>query len=359
VQAGWVLRVRRSLVWGPWGPWTDVSLTPGKQNQALRLATSPGCFLPRCCAGTEGAGAGSSRQGECEQGGQGEGQAGRRQAGWAAPCPGRGAAKGQAWGETGQRGGRSLVGHCRQKQAGGQALKGPSPFTQAPPERRGVLARCWHGFAEETGGKASPAWGCWGGLGRCLASEWGSARWAGGQGSWSWGLALGGTLRGQGQALHPPEREAGQFAQPRLISQRDGSSHPLPAASPSQGERPPGWERGPCRSAAVAGGSLPFGGWQGPPPEPPHRHSMARVCSAPWYCSPLPQAGNMCDELAGPQAGAWVAGAGGRTGEGSRPALCLLPLRQLAGARRVSRHRSRHGTPLPRCGAVVRPQTRR
>ncbi|XP_054694482.1 N-alpha-acetyltransferase 80 [Grus americana] len=33
-----------------------------KQNQALRLVTSSGCFLPRCCAGTEGTGAGSSGQ---------------------------------------------------------------------------------------------------------------------------------------------------------------------------------------------------------------------------------------------------------------------------------------------------------
>ncbi|XP_075015197.1 N-alpha-acetyltransferase 80 isoform X1 [Calonectris borealis] len=35
---------------------------PGKQNQALRLATSRGCFLPLCRTGTEDAGAGSSRQ---------------------------------------------------------------------------------------------------------------------------------------------------------------------------------------------------------------------------------------------------------------------------------------------------------
>ena len=50
------------------GPWTDMSFTLGKQNQGLWLALSLGCFLPRCCTGTEGAGAGSSRQGECEQG---------------------------------------------------------------------------------------------------------------------------------------------------------------------------------------------------------------------------------------------------------------------------------------------------
>lgn len=57
------------------GPQTDVSFTPGKQNQALGLATSLGCFLPLCRAGSEGAGSGSSRQGECE-GGEGEGCAG-------------------------------------------------------------------------------------------------------------------------------------------------------------------------------------------------------------------------------------------------------------------------------------------
>ncbi|XP_063204083.1 N-alpha-acetyltransferase 80 [Chroicocephalus ridibundus] len=64
VQAGWAPCVgeQSGLCAGGGGPWTNVSFTPGKQNQALRLAMSLGCFLPRYRADTESAGAGSSRQ---------------------------------------------------------------------------------------------------------------------------------------------------------------------------------------------------------------------------------------------------------------------------------------------------------
>ena len=58
-------------------PWTDVFFMLGKQNQAPRSAASLGCFLPRCRAGTDGAGAGSSRQGECEQSERREQRTGR------------------------------------------------------------------------------------------------------------------------------------------------------------------------------------------------------------------------------------------------------------------------------------------
>lgn len=52
------------------GPWTDVSFTPGKQNQALWLVMSLGCFLLHWHPGR---GSRQQQQGECEQGGYEQG----------------------------------------------------------------------------------------------------------------------------------------------------------------------------------------------------------------------------------------------------------------------------------------------
>lgn len=206
--AGGVGALWRGAVWfgyrgaggGCVGPRTDVSFTLGKQNQALRLATSLGCFLPLCRAGSEGAGTSSSRQGECEggegEGGEGgvcvrgvrvrrgkgrEGREGREgcvssvsagrasvsrvsasrvsvgRAGSLAPL-GRGWRGAGLGGELGTRVGEAWRGTTGRSGQEGRHVGGDTRM------ERGA-GRSWHGFAGETEGKASPAWGCRWGLG--------------------------------------------------------------------------------------------------------------------------------------------------------------------------------------------------
>lgn len=276
VQAGWAPCVgeQSGLCAGGGGPWTNVSFTPGKQNQALRLAMSLGCFLPRYRADTESAGAGSSRQGECEHGVYEQGAC--EQDEWQVRCAaarvGSPVLLERGWRGAGMVGKLGTgVGEAWQGAAGRSRQEGrcwgASPSTQGPPR-------------VQRGAGRVPAWVCWrdrrksftslgvsvGPWGAAWPLKWGSAGCAGSQGSWSWGSDSGWHPKGVGGRAGPSTPRGGSRAVCSTPACKPARQFLLPAAcgfSFSRGTATRPGEGSPPLTGCSRG-SWSLGGWHGP-----------------------------------------------------------------------------------------------